>query len=365
MMCGETMMSHDIWPSGLRVLVVESDPLSLLLIQHLLQQCNYKVTSCRLAAEAISLAVEDRQRFDIAISDVLLPNEEGFLVLKVLALQLDIPVVMMSWNGETNIVMKYIVHGACDFLIKPLRLKELKNIWQHVLRKARREQSMDGLKGTTVTSSTDGLKSSGSKAVESSRKRSGPSSLSMEVAEEVISDVRGLKKARLHWTKQLHHQFVCAVNALGIEKTVPKKILETMKVEQLTREHVASHLQKYRSYLKKLSSSLPQHCDKSSAHQVSLALGTKQKIDDATLKSLQQFVAMEKRNAAYQAEISKSLKSKSESGPSALTQQNNGIAVEDDFFDELIGQFGKGSPQQASAVTGIHVESPTDGSAFL
>jgi two-component response regulator ARR-B family len=29
--------------------------------------------------------------------------------------------------------MKYI--GASDFLIKPVRMEELKNIWQHVFRK--------------------------------------------------------------------------------------------------------------------------------------------------------------------------------------------------------------------------------------
>ncbi len=33
--------------------------------------------------------------------------------------------------------MKGITHGACDYLLKPVRLEELQNIWQHVLRKKR------------------------------------------------------------------------------------------------------------------------------------------------------------------------------------------------------------------------------------
>ena len=41
----------------------------------------------------------------------------------------------MSANGETSAVMKGIKHGACDYLLKPVRMEELRNIWQHVVRK--------------------------------------------------------------------------------------------------------------------------------------------------------------------------------------------------------------------------------------
>lgn len=45
----------------------------------------------------------------------------------------------MSSDGETSAVMKGITHGACDYLLKPVRLEELRNIWQHVVRKKRNE----------------------------------------------------------------------------------------------------------------------------------------------------------------------------------------------------------------------------------
>ena len=38
----------------------------------------------------------------------------------------------MSANGETSAVMKGIKHGACDYLLKPVRIEELKNIWQQL-----------------------------------------------------------------------------------------------------------------------------------------------------------------------------------------------------------------------------------------
>ncbi|KAJ1443880.1 Ulp1 protease family, C-terminal catalytic domain [Sesbania bispinosa] len=56
-------------------------------------------------------------------------------------------------------------------------------------------------------------------------------------------DITSLKKPRVVWSVELHQQFMAAVNQLGIDKAVPKKILELMNVPGLTRENVASHLQ--------------------------------------------------------------------------------------------------------------------------
>jgi two-component response regulator (ARR-B family) len=44
---------------------------------------------------------------------------------------------VMSSNGEHTTVMRGVTHGACDFLIKPVRIEELRNIWQHVIRRSR------------------------------------------------------------------------------------------------------------------------------------------------------------------------------------------------------------------------------------
>lgn len=61
-----------------------------------------------------------------------------------------------------------------------------------------------------------------------------------------------LKRPRLVWTPQLHKRFVDVVAHLGIRDAVPKTIMQLMNVEGLTRENVASHLQKYRLYLKRI-----------------------------------------------------------------------------------------------------------------
>ena len=72
-----------------------------------------------------------------------------------------------------------------------------------------------------------------------------------------VSASRASKKPRLVWTPELHMRFMNAVNHLGIKHAVPKTILQLMNVEGMTRENVASHLQKYRLYLKRLAGLSP------------------------------------------------------------------------------------------------------------
>ncbi|CAL5211201.1 unnamed protein product [Lathyrus oleraceus] len=59
------------------------------------------------------------------------------------------------------------------------------------------------------------------------------------------------KKPRLVWSPHLHSKFLHAVHLLGLHEAVPRKIVALMNVEGITREHVASHLQKYRLSKKK------------------------------------------------------------------------------------------------------------------
>lgn len=66
------------------------------------------------------------------------------------------------------------------------------------------------------------------------------------------TELAGVKRARLVWTPQLHKRFVNAVAHLGIKNAVPKTIMQLMSVDGLTRENVASHLHKYRLYLKRM-----------------------------------------------------------------------------------------------------------------
>eukprot|EP00798_Chlamydomonas_sp_ICE-L_P013534 gene13534-19404_t len=61
------------------------------------------------------------------------------------------------------------------------------------------------------------------------------------------------QQKRLLWTPELHYCFLNAVFRLGVNNAAPKYIMKLMNVNGLKRENVASHLQKYRQYLKRVA----------------------------------------------------------------------------------------------------------------
>ncbi|WCJ23373.1 Two-component response regulator ARR1 [Euphorbia peplus] len=247
----------DQFPAGLRVLVVDDDPTCLMILVKMLRTCLYEVTKCNRAEIALSLLRENKNGYDIVISDVHMPDMDGFKLLEHVGLEMDLPVIMMSADDSKSVVMKGVTHGACDYLIKPVRLEALKNIWQHVVRKKRNEWKDVEQSGSVEEGDHRGPKQSEDLEYSSSANEGNWRNSKKRKDEDDEGDDRDdsstLKKPRVVWSVELHQQFVQAVNQLGIDKAVPKKILELMNVPGLTRENVASHLQKYRLYLRRLS----------------------------------------------------------------------------------------------------------------
>ncbi|KAG8383263.1 hypothetical protein BUALT_Bualt05G0166200 [Buddleja alternifolia] len=284
----------DCFPAGLRVLVVDDDPTWLKILEKMLKKCNYEgflfflisfnfilfplrfalmqlrpvfgLTTCNLAQEALNRLRERKDGFDIVISDVNMPDMDGFKLLEHVGLEMDLPVIMMSVDGETSRVMKGVQHGACDYLLKPIRMKELRNIWQHVFRKRIHEvrdieghESLEELQMMrNGTEQFDDNYLYGGEFISGKKRKD----VDNKYDERMCGDPSSLKKARVVWTVDLHQKFVKAVNQIGFENKAirysclaevgPKKILDLMGVPRLTRENVASHLQKYRLYLSRL-----------------------------------------------------------------------------------------------------------------
>ncbi|KAF2312966.1 hypothetical protein GH714_002216 [Hevea brasiliensis] len=248
--------------AGLRVLVVDDDITCLRILEQMLRRCLYLVTTCSQAKVALNLLRERKGCFDVVLSDVHMPDMDGFKLLEHVGLEMDLPVIMMSADGRTSAVMRGIRHGACDYLIKPIREEELKNIWQHVVRKkwnenkelehsGSLEDSDRNKRGNDDAEYTSSVNEGTEGVLKGQKKRS--NSKDEDDGDPENDDPSTSKKPRVVWSVELHQQFVSAVNQLGIDKAVPKRILELMNVPGLTRENVASHLQKFRLYLKRLS----------------------------------------------------------------------------------------------------------------
>ncbi|MBA0648116.1 hypothetical protein Goklo_015899 [Gossypium klotzschianum] len=75
---------------------------------------------------------ENMNIYDLVITSVNMPDMDAFKLLELVGLEMGLLVIMLSVHGDTKLVKKGITHGTCDYLFKPARIAELKNIGQHV-----------------------------------------------------------------------------------------------------------------------------------------------------------------------------------------------------------------------------------------
>lgn len=128
----------------------------------------------------------------------------------------------MSADDSKDVVMKGVTHGACDYLIKPVRIEALKNIWQHVIRKKKHEWKDKDFEQSTIVEDGDQHQKPPEDVDYSSSANEGNWKSSKRRKEEEDEteerdDTSTLKKPRVVWSVELHQQFVQAVNQLGID----------------------------------------------------------------------------------------------------------------------------------------------------
>ncbi|XP_073153712.1 two-component response regulator-like APRR1 [Henckelia pumila] len=126
--------------SKVRILLCDNDEKSAGVVLTLLCDCSYQVTSVRSPRQVIDALNAEGPEIDIILSEVDLPMTKGFKMLKYIMRDRGlrrIPVIMMSTQDEVSIVVKCLKFGAADYLVKPLRINELLNLWTHVWRRRR------------------------------------------------------------------------------------------------------------------------------------------------------------------------------------------------------------------------------------
>ncbi|HEV7643556.1 MAG TPA: response regulator transcription factor [Pyrinomonadaceae bacterium] len=121
----------------MRILIVEDE-------QHLaeglcfnLEVENFDVEIAADGAVALRLLLEEKEKFDAIILDVMLPEVDGFTVAKTLREAKDYtPILMLTARGRPEDVLEGFASGADDYLPKPFEL----SIFQARLRGLLRRQ---------------------------------------------------------------------------------------------------------------------------------------------------------------------------------------------------------------------------------
>jgi len=107
-----------------RVLVVDDESNIRLLLQEILSEEGYDVTTAEDAAAARAAKV--RQDFDLILLDIWMPDTDGISLLKEWSDEGALgPVVMMSGHGTVDAAVEATRLGALDFIEKPVSLAKL------------------------------------------------------------------------------------------------------------------------------------------------------------------------------------------------------------------------------------------------
>jgi two-component system alkaline phosphatase synthesis response regulator PhoP len=122
-----------------RILVIEDEPDMLLGIEHNLRYEGYEVSTAATGTEG--LASWRRLRPDLVLLDVMLPEMDGFEVLRAIRREdADVPVILLTAKGLEADKVHGLTLGADDYITKPFSIRELLARLQAVLRRTRTEE---------------------------------------------------------------------------------------------------------------------------------------------------------------------------------------------------------------------------------
>ncbi len=107
--------------SELNVLVVDDDPTSRTILKGILQKDGYQVSQALDGLEALEAINESKP--DIAIIDMVMPKLDGLQLCKELRKTYDVvelPIVVVTTEDETETLIACLNQGANDFISKPV-----------------------------------------------------------------------------------------------------------------------------------------------------------------------------------------------------------------------------------------------------
>jgi len=128
-----------------RILVVDDDEALLRLLSMRLSANGFAVTTCATGEEALTLA--KREMFDLALTDLRLPDRDGLSVLEELKLiHPDLPVLLLTAHGTIPNAVEAMQKGAFGYLTKPFDDKELQATLERALEQQRMSREIQRLK---------------------------------------------------------------------------------------------------------------------------------------------------------------------------------------------------------------------------
>lgn len=127
-----------------KVLIVEDDPAIREALRYNLDREGYEVLTATDGAEALRVARRDKP--NLIVLDIMLPEVDGFDVTRILRRESSVPILMLTARDEEIDRVLGLELGADDYLTKPFSMRELLARVKAMLRRVRigKEESVPG-----------------------------------------------------------------------------------------------------------------------------------------------------------------------------------------------------------------------------
>ena len=117
-----------------RILLVDDEQPLVEIGKQMLERLGYTVAARTSSVEALELFKAQPGRFDLVITDIVMPNMTGeTLAEKLMAIRADIPVVFCTGYSEKFTRQQASQMGVRSFLMKPLLMQDLANTVRQAL----------------------------------------------------------------------------------------------------------------------------------------------------------------------------------------------------------------------------------------
>jgi DNA-binding response OmpR family regulator len=119
-----------------RILVIEDDPRTAELVAAYLRREGYDTAIAADGREGLQRA--ERERPDLVVLDLMLPELSGWEVCRRLRREADIPILILSASDQEADRIRGLDVGADDYVVKPFSPKEVVARVKAILRRTRR-----------------------------------------------------------------------------------------------------------------------------------------------------------------------------------------------------------------------------------
>jgi len=129
----------------LRVLIVEDDSVSALLLQRALEKNGYKIIGITDSGEK-ALELLENHKIDIVMMDINLSGElDGIKTTEIINEKYEVPVVYLSASSDSKTLDKVVGTNPSAYIIKPFNIRELNMVIELAIFKNRKEKELQNL----------------------------------------------------------------------------------------------------------------------------------------------------------------------------------------------------------------------------